>query len=159
MSKTFGDVHKGDKLYRVKFDGSRVIPTKDGDFMEVLLVKNSSSYPGYHDTMMSIVTEDNSGIYPTSKATYHVYRTSIDTSPYKKLNAYIYGTTKRECLNAAIETISKTCEEQAKFLEDFNTRMKCIIDDGGNAKDMFIEALKDADLPDNMEEFAEMALC
>lgn len=154
MSKKFSELKVGDKVYLMEISCNRVKYT-DGKPIEVAEVRNvrEKSYLGYGGTM-EITLEKGSLFFPLPHLSSHLYKNSVDTSMFKSLNAYVYGTSKRDCIEAAIAGIKTANSQQLETLERFREKLK----ENEYTLKTLDEMLETADYPETVLEFAEMAL-
>ena len=153
MSKTFKELEPGDKIYTIELTSTRIVRKKGEPFMKPLIVRSVDENHSWG--RMSIVFESGTVIYPSDPdlQTY-VYQNSQDLSVYHCLNANIYGTSKRACLEATIDAVQKKNKEQIERRNRFNDH----IDENEVTIAMLEDELGSADFPDTVLEFAEMAL-
>ena len=120
MSKKFSELKVGDKIYTMEISCNRVKYT-DGKPIEVAEVKNVKDKTcfGYGSGAMEITLEKGSLFFPLPHLSSHLYKNSVDTSMFKSLNAYVYGTSKRDCIEAAISGIRESNSQQLETLERF----------------------------------------
>ena len=156
MSKTFKELEKGDKIYVIELASTRLVRKKGEPFMKPVIVRSvdtNSSYWG--NGGVSIVFESGTVIYPSDpNSQAYVYQNSQDLSVYHCLNANIYGTSKRACLEATIDAMQKKNKEQIERRNRFNDH----IDENEVTIAMLEDELGSADFPDTILEFAEMEL-
>ena len=156
MNKTFKDLEPGDKIYMIELTSTRLVRKSGEPLMKPLTVRSVDEKHSWGSVKcMSIVFESGTVIYPLdSNSQAYVYQNSQDTSIYHCLNAYIYGTSKRACLEATIDAVQKKNTEQIERRNKFNDHIR--------ENEVTIAMLKDqlgsADFPDTLLEFAEMAL-
>ena len=154
MSKKFSELKVGDKVYLMEISCNRVRHT-DGKPIEVAEVRNvrEKSCLGCGGAM-EITLEKGSLFFPLPHTSSHLYKNSVDTSMFKSLNAYVYGTSKRDCIEAAIAGIKTTNSQQLETLERFREKLK----ENEYTLKTLDEMLETADYPETVLEFAEMAL-
>lgn len=154
MSKKFSELKVGDKVYTMEISCNRVKYT-DGSPIEVAKVRNvrEKSYLGYGGAM-EITLEKGSLFFPLPHLSSHLYKNSVDTSMFNSLNAYVYGTSKRDCIEAAIAGIKTANSQQLETLERFREKLK----ENEYTLKTLDEMLETADYPETVLEFAEMAL-
>lgn len=155
MSKKFSELEVGDKIYTMEISCNRVKYT-DGRPIEVAEVKNvkDKTYFGYGSGAMEITLKSGSLFFPLPHLSSHLYKNSVDTSMFKSLNAYVYGTSKRDCIEAAIAGIKTANSQQLETLERFREKLK----ENEYTLKTLDEMLETADYPETVLEFAEMAL-
>lgn len=156
MNKTFKDLEPGDKIYTIELASTRLVREKGESFMKPVIVRSVDENDSWGRVKsMSIVFESGTVIYPSDpNSQAYVYQNSQDISVYHCLNANIYGTSKRACLEAAIDAVQKKNTEQIERRNRFNDR----IDENEVTIAMLEDELGSADFPDTVLEFAEMAL-
>lgn len=153
MSKTFKELEPGDKIYTIELASTRLVRKKGEPFMKPLIVRSVDENHSWG--RMSIVFESGTVIYPSDPDSQaYVYQNSQDLSVYHCLNANIYGTSKRACLEATIDAVQKKNKEQIERRNRFNDH----IDENEVTIAMLEDELGSADFPDTVLEFAEMAL-
>lgn len=153
MSKTFKELEKGDKIYVIELANTRLVRKKGEPFMKPVIVRSVDENHSWG--RMSIVFESGTVIYPSDPDSQaYVYQNSQDLSVYHCLNANIYGTSKRACLEATIDAVQKKNTEQIERRNRFNDH----IDENEVTIAMLEDELGSADFPDTILEFAEMAL-
>lgn len=153
MNKTFKELEKGDKIYVIELANTRLVRKKGEPFMKPLIVRSVDESHSWG--RMSIVFESGTVIYPSDPDSQaYVYQNSQDLSVYHCLNANIYGTSKRACLEATIDAVQKKNKEQIERRNRFNDH----IDENEVTIAMLEDELGSADFPDTVLEFAEMAL-
>jgi hypothetical protein len=156
MNKTFKELEKGDKIYAIELSSTRLVQKKGEPFMKPVIIRSvdirSSSWG---NGGVSVVLESGTVVSPSDPNSHaYVYQNSQDTSIYHCLNAYVYGTSKRACLEAAIDAVRKKNMEQIERRDRFNYH----IDKNELTMAMLEDQLGSADFPDTILEFAEMAL-
>ena len=149
MNKIFKEINVGDKIYVISIQDSKFKMDKDEPFMKTCLVtsRGSSSNPA--------ISLDNRAVFfpnPHDKA--HVFFNSYDTTGYSKINSTVYGTSKRDCLETAIQVINESDRKQRETIH----RLRELLDTNANMVKVLEAGLENADMPDTMLEFAEMAL-
>ena len=153
MNKTFKNLEPGDKIYTIELASTRLVRKKGEPFMKPLIVRSVDENHSWG--RMSIVFESGTVIYPSDPDSQaYVYQNSQDLSVYHCLNANIYGTSKRACLEATIDAVQKKNKEQIERRNRFNDH----IDENEVTIAMLEDELGSADFPDTVLEFAEMAL-
>ena len=155
MNKLFKDIKEGDKIYFIEILCSKLRHDKGESFVKSHIARHvnmTSSTFGYGSS--SITLDDSSIFFPRPEQESHIHRNCYDMSPYKKLNAYVYGTTKKACIDAAIKIMEETANEETEIKE----RLEQVIKENRETVELLAEGLKEADFPDTIEEFAEMAL-
>ena len=153
--KQFKDIKEGDKVYFIEILCSKLRHDAGQSFIKSHVARHvamTSSAFGYGSS--SVTLDDNSIIFPRPESDSYVHRNSYDLSPYKKLNAYVYGTTKDACIDAAIRIMEETGREE----DEIKDRLEEVIKENLVTIQDLKEALKTVDYPDTIEEFAEMAL-
>ena len=155
MSKKFNELKRGDKVYLMEISSNR-ISRKNGKAIESAEVREvrEKSTLGYGLGSMEIVLNTGSLFFPLPHLSSHLYKNSVDTSMFKSLNAYVYGTSKRDCIEAAIAGIKTTNSQQLETLERFREKLK----ENEYTLKTLDEMLETADYPETVLEFAEMAL-
>ena len=155
MSKRFNELKVDDNVYMMEISGNRVRYT-DGKpivSLKVRNVKNNCKYM-HGGGAMEITLEKGSLFFPLPHLSSHLYKNSVDTSMFKSLNAYVYGTSKRDCIEAAIAGIKTANSQQLETLERFKEKLK----ENEYTLKTLDEMLETADYPETVLEFAEMAL-
>lgn len=156
MSKTFKELEKGDKIYVIELASTRLVRKKGEPFMKPVIIRSVDTRSSYWvDGGVSLVLESSAVVYPSDpNSQAYVYQNSQDVSIYHCLNAYVYGTSKRACLEAAIDAVKKKNTEQIEKRNRFNDH----IDENEVTIAMLEDELGSADFPDTILEFAEMEL-
>lgn len=156
MNKTFKDLEPGDKVYMIELTNTRLVRKSGEPLMKPLIVRSADDKHFWGSAKgITLVFESGTVIYPLDpNSQAFVYQNSQDTSIYHCLNAYVYGTTKRACLEATIEAVQKKNKEQIERRNRFNDH----IDENELTIAMLEDQLGSADFPDTILEFAEMAL-
>ena len=156
MNKTFKDLNPGDKIYMIELTSTRLVRKNGEPFMKPLIVKSVDEKHSWGSVNgMGIVFESGTVIYPSNPDSQaYVYQNSQDVSIYHCLNAYVYGTSKRACLEATIDAVQKKNTEQIERRNRFNDH----IDENEVTIAILEDQLGSADFPDTILEFAEMAL-
>jgi len=156
MNKTFKDLEPGDKIYMIELTSTRLVRKSGEPLMKPLIVRSADEKNSWGSAKgITLVLESGTVIYPLDpNSQAFVYQNSQDTSIYHCLNANIYGTSKRACLEATIDAVQKKNKEQIERRNRFNDHI--------DENELTIAILKDqlgsADFPDTILEFAEMAL-
>jgi len=155
MSKKFNELKKGDKVYLMEISNNR-ISRKDGKTIEVAEVRDvrERSTLGYEPGSMEIVLNTGRLFFPQPYKSSLLYKNSVDTSMLKNLNAYVYGTSKRDCIEACVAGIRESNSQQLETLEKFREKIK----ENNSTLKTLDEMLETADYPETVLEFAEMAL-
>ena len=154
MNKTFNEIEEGDKVYRIEIKNSLLESEPGVGFITNVKARSIRKVKYLSSITMSVVFDDNTVIYPRAEMSSHMFRNSVDTTVYKKLNTYVYGTTKRACIEAAIKVLSDNNAEQKKTW----ARLGEILETNKVTLDVLDKELENADIPDTALEFAEMAL-
>ncbi len=156
MNKTFNELEKGDKIYVIELSNTRLVQKKGEPFMKPVIIRSvDTRFSSWGNGGVSVVFESGTVVYPSDpNSQAYVYQNSQDTSIYHCLNAYVYGTSKRACLEAAIDAVQKKNTEQIERRNRFNDH----IDENEVTIAMLEDELGSADFPDTILEFAEMAL-
>jgi hypothetical protein len=155
MSKRFNELKVDDNVYMMEISGNRVRYT-DGKpivSLKVRNVKNNCKYM-HGGGAMEITVGRGNLFFPLPHMSSHLYKNSVDTSMYRNLNAYVYGTTKRDCIEAAIDGMKQSNAQQLETLEKLREKVK----ENNNVLKFLDEMLETADYPETALEFAEMAL-
>ena len=155
MSKKFNELKKGDKVYLMEISSNR-ISRKNGKTIEVAEVRKvrEKNMLGYGPGTMEIVLDTGEIFFPFPHTSSHLYRNSVDMSMFKNLNAYVYGTSKRDCIEACVAGIKETNSQQLETLDRFKENLR----ENEHTLKLLDEMLETADYPDTVLEFAEMAL-
>jgi hypothetical protein len=156
MNKTFKELEKGDKIYAIELSSTRLVQKKGEPFMKPVIIRSvdirSSSWG---NGGVSVVLESGTVVSPSDPNSHaYVYQNSQDVSIYHCLNAYVYGTSKRACLEATIDAVKKKNMEQIERRNRFNDH----IDENEVTIAILEDELGSADFPDTILEFAEMEL-
>lgn len=156
MNKTFKDLEPGDKIYMIELTSTRLVRKSGEPLMKPLIVRSVDENHSWGSAKgMTIVFESNEVIYPSDpNSQAYVYQNSQDVSIFHCLNAYVYGTSKRACLEATIDAVKKKNMEQIERRNRFNDH----IDENEVTIAVLEDELGSADFPDTVLEFAEMAL-
>ena len=156
MNKTFKDLEPGDKIYMIELTSTRLVRKSGEPLMKPLIVRSvDKNHSWGRAEGMTIVFESGSVIYPLDpNSQAHVYQNSQDISIFHCLNANVYGTSKRACLEATIDAVQKKNKEQIEKRNRFNDH----IDENEVTIAVLEDELGSADFPDTVLEFAEMAL-
>ena len=156
MNKTFKDLEPGDKIYMIELTSTRLVRKSGEPLMKPLIVKSVDEKHSWGSAEgMTIVFESGTVIFPSDpNSQAYVYQNSQDVSVYHCLNAYVYGTSKRACLEATIDAVKKKNMEQIERRNRFNDH----IDENEVTIAILEDELRSADFPDTILEFAEMEL-
>lgn len=153
--KNFSDIHAGDKIYTISIKDSKFKSNLDNSFISIEKVRERTNSSGDYGNSMCVTLENNGGVfYPNSSLQSHVTIESYDSTGQGRINSKIYATTKRACLERAKSIIDSSSVIQRRIID----RMQEQIISNNNMVSKINESLKDADMPDTMEEFAEMPL-
>lgn len=155
MSKKFNELKRGDKVYLMEISNNR-ISRKDGKAIEsdeVREVRERSTL-GYGPGAMEIVLNTGRLFFPFPHTSSHLHRNSVDVSMFKNLNAYVYGTSKRDCIEACVAGIKESNSQQLETLDRFREKIR----ENDNTLKLLDNMLETADYPETVLEFAEMAL-
>ena len=137
-------------MYVISIQNSKFEHEPGEHFMKIDKVKGCTNSNGY----MWVVLNNNNVFYPNESLSSHVYVNSYDVTSFSRVNSTVYATTKRACLEKAKEIIEASSHTQRKTLE----RLKEQLAANDNMMSQIDDSLINADLPDTMEEFAEMPL-
>ena len=153
--KKFSDIHAGDKIYTISIKNSKFILNPDNSFINIEKVRGRTNCSGNYGNSMCVTLENNGGVfYPNYSLQSHVAIESYDSTGHGRINSKIYATTKRACLERTREIIGSSSILQNKIID----RLQEQIILNNNMVSQINETLKDADMSDTMEEFAEMPL-
>ena len=155
MSKKFNELKKGDKVYLMEISSNR-ISRKDGKAIEVAEVRDvrEKGTLGYEHGSMEIVLNTGRLFFPQPCKSSLLHRNSVDMSLFKSLNAYVYGTSKRDCIEACVAGIKESNSQQLETLDRFREKLR----ENEHTLKLLDEMLETADYPETVLEFAEMAL-
>ena len=103
---------------------------------------------------LAITLESGVMFFPEPEVEGCVRVNSQDMSVFKSLNADVYGTSKRACLEAAKKALGETAERQKKIIKQFEEHLE----EHNVTLSILDKKLETADFPDTMLEFAEMEL-
>jgi hypothetical protein len=156
MNKTFKDLNPGDKIYMIELASTRLVRKSGEPLMKPLIVESVDEKHSWGSAEgMTIVFESGTVIFPSDpNSQAYAYQNSQDVSIYHCLNAYVYGTSKRACLEATIDAVQKKNMEQIERRNRFNDH----IDENEVTIAILEDELGSADFPDTILEFAEMEL-
>lgn len=155
MSKNFNELKKGDKVYLMEISNNR-INRKDGKAIEVAEVRNvrEKGILSYEPGSMEIELDTGRLFFPLPYKSSLLHKNSVDMSMFKNLNAYVYGTSKRDCIEACVTGIRESNSQQLETLERFREKIK----ENDSTLKILDDMLETADFPETVLEFAEMAL-
>ena len=155
MSKKFNELKKGDKVYLMEISSNR-ISRKDGKAIEVAEVRDvrEKGTLGYEPGLMEIVLNTGRLFFPPPYKSSLIHKNSVDMSMFKNLNAYVYGTSKRDCIEACVAGIRESNSQQLETLDRFREHLR----ENEHTLKLLDEMLETADYPETVLEFAEMAL-
>lgn len=152
MEKLFGDIQKGDKLYKIVVMDSRLYEPIAGHIIKETTVKNIINLSN-NETIVNLTLSDFCVITAIKKKDSVIVYTTVENGELDKLNVNIYATSKKGCAKALIELID-TNSRIRTLKRDYLTKL---IDSNTTMKIQLEKILEEPDEV-SMEEFAGMAL-